>query len=104
MRLPVSAALLLLAAHGVLASEVPRLNIEAGCRAAPRLLAQDPNPYDQCMKDERAARSELENKWAGYAPEHRQLCVRETSLDGMPSYVEVLTCLQMYAANTPPRR
>src|SRR4051812_23217790 len=103
MRLAVSAALFFVTAP-VWASEVPRLNFEAGCRAAPRLVANDANPFDQCMKDERAAHSELENKWESFALEHRDLCVRETSLDGTPSYVEVLSCLQMYASKGPSPR
>jgi hypothetical protein len=105
MRFLISTALLLVTSDGTFASEVPRLQIEASCRAAPRLLPQDADPYAKCMSDERAARSDLERRWASFNPEHRQICVAETGLDGTPSYVEVLTCLQMYAGggSSPPR-
>jgi hypothetical protein len=99
------AFMLMLATRAAEASEFPRFQLEAICRAAPRLLAQDPDPYQGCMKDERGARSELEQRWASFDLHHRQLCVRETSLDGTPSYVEVLTCLEMYAPkSSPPAR
>jgi hypothetical protein len=99
--------LLLLASPGALAAEVPGLAIEATCRAAPRLEASDPDPYQSCMKDEQAARSELEQQWASFNPQHRETCMEQTRVGGSPSYIDVLTCLQMYAGmppTRPPRR
>ena len=93
-----TAVMLLLATHTTMASDFPHFQLERICRAAPRLLATDPDPYARCMTDERGARSQLEQQWARSHPEHRELCVRETNLDGTPSYVEVLTCLEMYAS------
>src|SRR5215217_3428472 len=34
--------------------------------------------------------------------QHRQTCAAETSLGAYPSYVEVLTCLQMYSGGPAP--
>jgi hypothetical protein len=93
-----TAAMFVLASHATMASDFPSFQIERICRAAPRLLATDPDPYPRCTNDERGARAQLEQQWARFRPDHRQLCVRETMLDGTPSYVEVLTCLEMYAA------
>ena len=104
MRFTISTVLVLLTANVAFGSELPRLDVELSCRAAPRLLAQDANPYEQCMRDENAARSELERRWAGFNPEHRKVCLEEASEDGTPSYVEALTCLEMYAANASPPR
>jgi hypothetical protein len=42
------------------ADEFPRFDIEAICRAAPRLEPTDPNPYPSCVRDETEARSQLE--------------------------------------------
>jgi hypothetical protein len=98
MRHPLRIALLLLlTSPAALAAEIPRLAIEATCRAAPRLEAGDPDPYQSCMRDEQAARSELEQQWASFNPQHRETCVEQTRVGGSPSYVDVLTCLQMYA-------
>ena len=45
----------------------------------------------------RSARAELQRQWAQFDPVNRTSCVEETGLGGYPSYVEVLTCLQMYS-------
>jgi hypothetical protein len=50
------------------AQQVPRLDIEATCRAAPRLLAEDANPYDGCMQDETEAERELKAMWGSARP------------------------------------
>jgi hypothetical protein len=82
------------------AQEIPRFNIAASCRHAQALTVEDRNPYEGCMRDEAAGESHLRATWAEFSGEHRQLCVRETQLGDAPSYVEVLTCLQMYGGNT----
>ena len=70
-------------------------DIEATCRAAPRLLPTDPNPYPSCVRDETEARSQLERQWASFNVRQREECVRASSIQGTPSFVDVLTCLQM---------
>ena len=89
------------------AQQVPRLNIEATCRAAPRLLAEDANPYDGCMQDETDAERELKAMWGSTAAGLRQRCGQEAQIGGSPSYADMLTCLQMAqgaSSTTPPRR
>ena len=86
---------LLFAAAAASAQEFPRFNIEATCRAAPRLLPTDPDPYQGCVRDEGRARGELERQWASFNAGQREECVRASSVGGTPSFVDVLTCLQM---------
>jgi hypothetical protein len=94
--------LLALLATPVFANEPPRFNIEATCRAAQPLGPEDRAPYDGCVRDENEARSQLVEQWARYTDQHRQTCAAETSLGAYPSYVEVLTCLQMYSGGPTP--
>jgi hypothetical protein len=94
--------LLALLATPVFANEPPRFNIEATCRAAQPLGPEDRAPYDGCVRDENEARSQLVEQWARYTDQHRQTCAAETSLGAYPSYVEVLTCLQMYSGGPAP--
>lgn len=47
------------------------------------------------QRDENDARGKLEQDWAQYNPAHRTDCVRFSSLGSSPSYVELLTCLEM---------
>ena len=79
------------------AQQLPHFDIEATCRAAHPLGPEDHDPYQGCMKDETAARSELQRQWTRFEAGNRDLCAEETRVGGYPSYVEVLTCLQMFS-------
>jgi hypothetical protein len=100
------ASLMLLLLAGAPASareELPRFNVEAVCRAAPSLVPGDQSPYQSCMKDEADARTQLERQWNSFNDSSRRTCVEETNVGGSPSYVDVLTCLQMNSGDfTPP--
>ena len=84
-----------------------RLNVEATCKAEQPLVAGDPNPYEGCMKDEMDAERQLQSMWKSAAAAHRETCGQEAQIGGSPSYVDMLTCLQMAQGSTPtiaPRR
>ncbi|MBB4041580.1 hypothetical protein GGR34_003257 [Microvirga flocculans] len=81
------------------ADELPRFDIEAMCKAAPRLESGDPSPYPNCVRDETEARNQLERQWSGFDARQREMCAQETSVGGAPSYVEILTCIQMATDN-----
>ncbi len=91
----VSGFIVLVTTGAVSASELPHFNIEATCRAAPSLQGGIQNPYPSCMKDEEAALTELKRTWTTYNPGNRSECVSFGKMGSAPSYVEVLTCLQM---------
>jgi hypothetical protein len=97
-----SLTLLLLSASAALAAEVPRLDIEATCRAAPILETGDRSPYLACMGDEMDARTQLERQWASFNPRQREMCFQETHIGGSQSYVDVLTCIQLASGNPTP--
>ena len=82
------------------AQEMPRFNIEAICASAQPLTPDDRNPVATCMNDERAAERQLQTTWIASSPPHRETCAAETRIGGSPSYVDVLTCLQMYQSGT----
>ena len=85
----------LLAATAAQSEEVPRFNIKAICGEAPS-LGQSAQKTDQgCIHDETLARTQLEQQWPGFKENRRNACVQEVSIGGPPSYVALLTCLQM---------
>lgn len=89
------------------AQEPPRINIEATCRTAQALTPEDHDPVQGCMRDEADAERQLQAVWSRAAAADRQTCAAETQVGGSPSYVDVLTCLQMSqgtASTAPPRR
>ncbi len=95
--MPALLPVVLIATHLVLtAQEVPNLNVEPSCRAAANAVSQqgkrDPNA---CLQDEKQARAKLKKQWGSYSAAERERCVELTTTGGPPSYVELLTCLQM---------
>ena len=59
--------------------------------------------FDQCMKAENAALAELKKTWSQYSAAEHSQCIGLTKIGNLPSYVEVLTCLQINrAAKEPP--
>ena len=78
---------------------VPKLNVEATCKAS---VATDkemglalPQSYDDCMRDENAAQQQLLPIWLTSSNELRNQCEGEATAAGSDSYVDLLTCLQM---------
>jgi hypothetical protein len=92
---------------GASAQQVPQINIEASCRTAQLLTLEERDPVEACMRDEAAAQRQLQAIWSGAPAAQRDTCAAETQVGGSPSYVDVLTCLEMYQSNAstaPPRR
>jgi hypothetical protein len=81
-----------------LASYVPAIDIDRSCRGAESAaLPEDrAGAYQRCVRDERTAREELSKTWSQIPIDSRQLCT-DLSTDSSPSYVELLTCLEMQA-------
>lgn len=75
--------------------KVPRLDVESSCRDAKIFGTTDPEQtYKNCMLDETQAKQQLEKRWAHYKPATRRDC-REAGAHPSPSYVELLTCIEM---------
>lgn len=77
------------------AEGVPNFDPAPGCRAA---IADMAGSFDACLKDEQAARARLATEWPGFSAAERANCAADETAGGTPSYVELLTCLQMAKA------
>jgi hypothetical protein len=76
---------------------VPHFNIERTCREARTYAGADKEvAYKGCLKDETDAREQLAQKWTSFKAADRRDCVMQGAAP-MPSYVELLTCLEMSA-------
>lgn len=75
---------------------VPALDVKGSCSDAQKFSTGDDrvNAYKGCMQDEMAAKDQLSKRWSTFKPKDRSNCV-EQSRTPSPSYVEVLTCLEM---------
>ena len=50
---------------------------------------------EACISSEEAAREQLENRWAEFPGAKQVECVGVSRIGGTPSYIEVLTCLEL---------
>ena len=74
------------------ADEVPAFDTAPGCRAAAQVA---PEGFSACMKDEQDARTQLTSQWETFLASDRASCTQNETSGGSPSYVELLTCLQI---------
>jgi len=96
----------------------PSLNVKPSCEAAADRTAMEQTPgtnvrdVASCMRDENEARDQLAKEWAQFSRGDQQNCTSITTTGGIPSYVELLVCLEMIrdakgynngAATTPSR-
>ncbi|MGE3149627.1 MAG: hypothetical protein AB7K04_11235 [Pseudorhodoplanes sp.] len=76
------------------ADGVPDFDTRPSCTGAARASVTN-RDMEGCMRQEREAREQLVRSWSQFAPADRTSCQDSTSLGGIPSYVEFLTCLEI---------
>lgn len=76
------------------ADEVPTYNLSPSCHSETVTVASD----RRCLQDEQQARDTLVQQWSHFAASDRTSCQLIEDTAGAPSYVELLTCLQMAAS------
>lgn len=77
------------------ADSPPRFDIAASCRDVGKSGVNVGRPASACQGDEERARATLTARWSQFQPSARTTCVEGATFGGPPSYVEVLTCLEM---------
>jgi hypothetical protein len=95
--MPVPVSLMALGATLVMfaADRVPTFDVKASCSSVAKLGLSVSQSPDACIKDEEEARAQLKEKWDSYPVADRNRCVATTEIGGTPSYVEIITCLQI---------
>ncbi len=77
------------------ADVVPTVDVKKTCTDTASVTGgPTQNDVNGCTTDEQDAHSLLVKQWSQYADIDKQRCVRASS-DYLPSYVEMLTCLEM---------
>jgi hypothetical protein len=96
IRMPALLPVLLLSSQIVLAADpVPKFDTGPSCRSAGAAAVMATRNTAACEGDENNARATLEKEWSQFTPSDQARCVRLVTLGGGPSYVELLTCLEM---------
>jgi hypothetical protein len=80
---------------GPAARSLPKLDIKATCRRAQPLSGAEKSAYQSCLNDEIAAQKQLSRTWFSFKSGPRVICTQETKIGGAPSYVELITCLEL---------
>jgi hypothetical protein len=101
--MPALLPILLLGSHIVLVADpIPKLDTSLSCRSAgaAAVMSNQKGARNEtaCEQDEKDAYSKLEKDWGGYSGTEQARCVRISTLGGSPSYVELITCLEMAKA------
>jgi hypothetical protein len=97
--MPISISMIVLGSQLIVpvADGVPKFDIARSCKldvAATAGLAVD-QPTKSCVSDERKARQQLGSRWSKFPASSRASCTSQESIGGTPSYVSLLTCLQL---------
>ena len=91
-----SLSIVLTASQVVLAADsVPKFDIERACRPVAEVAGMPGRDAPACERDEQGARNTLQKDWTQYHAAQRSRCMGLVSTGGAPSYVELLTCLEM---------
>ncbi|MGA9282889.1 MAG: hypothetical protein WBW00_16620 [Pseudolabrys sp.] len=88
--------IILTASHVLLAADsVPKFDVERTCRPAAEAAVLPGRDSAACQRDERVERGKPERDWARYNAAQKRQCAGFAALDRAPSYVELLTCLEL---------
>lgn len=97
-------ALLLLGAAAQAAEGPPDLNIERTCRSAASASVSDNASQEGCLRSERESRDEVKRRWNEFTPAAKNQCEKQFQAGGFPSYVEMVTCLELASGTGLPKR
>jgi hypothetical protein len=81
------------------ADGVPKFDIARGCRVdstqAFDLSVGLNETVKRCVADEQQALTKLQTQWSQFREPDKTQCTGEANIGGTPSYVDLLTCLQL---------
>ncbi|MFZ4531758.1 MAG: hypothetical protein ACOYOJ_08070 [Alsobacter sp.] len=83
---------------GLLVSQVadqpPRYDVDRLCKAVTQVQDGTGEKFAGCVKDESDAKVQIDAVWTLAKPTTRQVCAEKQT--GQKSYVDVMTCMQLY--------
>src|ERR1700722_10901926 len=86
---------------GSTVNRAPQLDVEAVCKGIAEqggVTFRDPSVAQEkknCIESEQAVREQVVKQWSSFLPADRTHCVNATTMGGLSSYTELLTCLEM---------
>jgi hypothetical protein len=106
--MPISISMIIVSSQLMVtvADGVPKFDIARSCKidvSATIGLSVD-QTIKNCINDERRALRQLGTSWSRFPAPSRASCSAGESIGGTPSYVSLLTCLQMGQWDQQPKR
>jgi hypothetical protein len=95
MILPLPALMVATSLVMVAAEPVPTFDLRPTCQGAAERAGAGGRGLDVCTNTELGARDQLVRDWDTFAAADRDRCVSVTTMTRIPSYVQVLVCLEM---------
>ena len=97
--MPISISTIVVGTHLVVAvaDQVPAFDIARSCKldmAATAGLSVDQSSKN-CVNDENRAQRRLLSQWSKFSASSKAQCIPQESIGGTPSYVSLLSCLQV---------
>jgi hypothetical protein len=83
------------------ADDVPELDIQRTCQGIARQAsgpAERGGPdlsFNRCIKSELRVRRTVSRRWSAFSRSEKATCLGETRAAGVPSYSDLLVCLEM---------
>jgi hypothetical protein len=99
--MPISFSMIVLGSQLVMtvADDVPKFDVARECRLdstqAFDLSVGLNETMKKCVADEQQALTQLGTQWAQFREPDKAQCTADTNIGGTPSYVDLLTCLQL---------
>jgi hypothetical protein len=97
--MPISFSMIVLSTHLVVAvaDQVPKFDIARSCKldATAAATISERQPIKKCADDEQQAQQQLASQWSTFPAASRARCSGMEAIGDAPSYVSLLTCLQM---------
>ncbi|WP_019906233.1 hypothetical protein [Methylobacterium sp. 77] len=96
-------ALVALTGAGSAADGPPTLDVKATCKSDVRAEASvsDNSTVEGCLRSEEDARKEAQRRWGDYSSAAKSQCEKQFQAGGYPSYVEMVTCLELASGTVP---
>jgi hypothetical protein len=97
----IPAVILLAASAPAWSDDVPQLNVDPVCHGIAKQAAgpgEKGGPdlaFSQCVKNEQAMRQKLTGEWSTFIPSEKANCVGGETSASLPSYTDLVTCLEM---------
>jgi hypothetical protein len=96
--MPISISTIVVGSHLIVAvvDQVPAFDIARSCKLDTAATAPTVDQsLKNCADDENRARQELTSQWSQFSASSKAQCIPLEGIGGDPSYVSLLTCLQM---------